>query len=101
VDEVWRRENVFVVGHVVVADFGTYEHVPPDVVAKTSAHINEEVIGTGIARAKENAVVRRGVTIEAGTLPPNSAEKIKASFLVDPGLVDSIEVKEQGAIRDS
>ena len=63
----------------------------PNVVADTSAHINQEVIGTGVARAEIDAVAGRLIAVEASTLPSDAAEQISASFLAKARLKDAIE----------
>jgi len=91
-------EDIRVVYDLVIAELGTQKHVSPNVVAKASADVDHEMVGTGVAGAKVHAVGGRLIAVETNTLPSDSAEQIEAGFLTEAGLVDAIEGEEQRPI---
>ena len=98
-DDVVRREVVAIIHDMKDANFGSKEHVSPDVVSDAAAYIDEEVIGTGVACAKVDAAAGGLVAIETGALPPDSAEQIDAGLLAEFRLKNAIEGEKQGPVR--
>src|SRR5215472_8108596 len=77
-DDVAGSEIVVVIHDVKEAGFRTKEHVSPYVVADAAAHIYQEMIRTGVAGAEGDAASGGLIAVEAGTLPSDSAEEIRA-----------------------
>src|SRR5271165_2466437 len=79
-----------VVENLVVAHFWPHEYVAPDVVADATSHIDQEVVGAGVAGAKGLAGKGGDISIEASALPANAAHQVKAGLFADAGLVDTV-----------
>jgi len=97
-DYVAGTEDIRVVQDVIVVGFGTNEQVPPDVVADAATEVNQEVVGTGVARAECVAGVAGVICVKAGILPTDTGEEVGSDFLGDSRLVDAVEVEDDGAI---
>ena len=78
--------------------FRAHESMAPDVVPDTGSDINQEVLGTGVASAKVNAVAGELEAVKSRGLPTDAAKQIGAYLLIETRLVHSIDVKKDGAI---
>src|SRR3954471_15008359 len=98
-DKVAGSEIRVIVEDLVVANLRANEDVSPDVVADPRPQIHEEMLGALIAGAKIDAVAGRRVAVEASGLPANATHQVKTGFLAELGLVNPIDVEQDGTER--
>src|ERR1700686_217427 len=90
-----------IVEDLVVMRFGPYENVTPDVITQTASDIDQEVIGTLVARANVYTIACLLEAVEAGSLPADAGHQVHARLLAELRLVHAIEVKQNRAIGDA
>lgn len=89
------REVIGVVQDVVVMDLRTHKDMSPHVVTNSGTHIDEEMVAADKIVAGETVGAIRH--IEAGALPADATHQIQADLLADAGLIQAVEVSENGA----
>ena len=100
-DDVVVAEIDSVVHDVIVVSLWADEDVSPEVVAEAAANINKEVVAAVVAGAEIDATAGIRIAIEAGALPADAAQEVKAYLLAELGLIIAVECKDNRAIRNA
>jgi hypothetical protein len=99
-NRVVRVELVGVALDVVVVNFGSHEHVTPNIIAETAAEVFHEVVAAGVVDTSAADVAAHYlVDVEACAADADTAKDVDAKFLSQTWLVKGVKVRENGAKR--
>jgi hypothetical protein len=89
-------EVVGVIHDVIVVNLGAHKDSSPHVVTDAASDVYQEVVAGCETGVEIDAVGRVGETVEASTLQTDAGHKIETDFLIQAGLIHSVEVGQDG-----